>query len=84
MTTFIVDNTPPVIIVTSPDEKEAEMNCDIQIDGKIYDATDIPEDGVTVEICGSDGSSIISKAARISNASEWKVSFDGENDLLIT
>lgn len=81
MTTFTVDNTAPVILVTSPDEKNSSMNYDLQFEGKIYDATEI--DKVTVTVYDEAGNAKISKEASLVGTSEWKVSWDGETELLI-
>ncbi|MCR4715270.1 MAG: Ig-like domain repeat protein, partial [Treponemataceae bacterium] len=83
MTTFTVDNTPPVIIVTSPDEKSAKMNFDIQMEGKVYDATDM--DKVTVSFYhkteGALETPVLTKPAELTGTGEWKISFDGEKEL---
>ena len=81
MTTFTVDNTAPVILVTSPDEKTTSLSYDLQFEGKIYDATEI--DGITVNVYDATGNVKFSKAATLMGTSEWKVSVDGETELLI-
>ncbi|MCR4938579.1 MAG: Ig-like domain repeat protein, partial [Treponemataceae bacterium] len=81
-TTFTIDNTPPVVIVTSPDEKSASMNYDIQIDGKIYDATEI--DTITVGIYDSNDNLKTSEQAKLSGTGTWTVTFDGEKKLFST
>ena len=81
MTTFTVDNTPPVILVTSPDEKIAEMDYDLQFEGKIYDATEIGS--IKVTVYDAAGKEKVSKDASLIGTSEWKVSFDGQTELLI-
>ena len=77
MTTFTVDNTAPVVIVTSPDEKSASKNYDIQIDGKIYDATDLQK--ITVSLYDADGNERMSEDAKMTGTGTWTVMFDGEN-----
>lgn len=81
MTTFTVDNTAPVILVTSPDEKSAKLDYDLQFEGKIYDATEI--DSIIVTVYDSVGNEIISRNASLVGTSEWKLSVDGESELLI-
>ena len=81
LTTFTVDNTAPVILVTSPDEKTSSLSYDLQFEGKIYDATEI--DGITVNVYDASGNVKFSKAANLMGTSEWKVSIDGEQELLI-
>ena len=74
--TFTVDNTPPVVIVTSPDEKNDVMNYDIQIDGKIYDATEIKS--ITVSLYDAAGTEKVSEEAKLTGSGTWTVTFDGD------
>ncbi|MCR4715015.1 MAG: hypothetical protein K5751_11645, partial [Treponemataceae bacterium] len=80
-TTFIVDNTPPVVIVTSPELRQDSMNYNLQFEGKIYDSTSIEE--MTFVICDDAGNKLLEKAATLTGSGEWKVTFNGKNDLLI-
>ena len=78
-TTFSVDNTAPVIMLDSPDLKQASMNYDIQLEGKIYDTSEIKE--INVVICNSSGEEVITKKANLSGSSAWKITFSGDDDL---
>ena len=81
-TTFYVDNTAPVLMISSPDVKlaaSALMNYDIVIDGKVYDASEI--NSIQVTICDSTGSAKVTKNASLTGKGEWKVTFDGKKDL---
>lgn len=80
-TTFTVDNTAPVILVTTPDEKDSSMDYDLQFEGKVYDLTEI--DNIVVAVYDASGNEKTSKAANLFGTSEWKVTFDGEAELLI-
>ena len=83
-TTFTVDNTAPVILVTSPDEKISTQNYDLQFEGKIYDATEI--DDIIVTVFDEAGNPQVSKVASLSGTSEWKVTFNRDepsSDLII-
>ena len=78
-TTFYVDNTAPVIMVDNPDVKQGAMNYDVQLEGKVYDQSDITS--LTVVICNTSGAEVIRKNANVTNNSAWKITFDGDSDL---
>ena len=81
LTTFTVDNTAPVILVTSPDEKESSMAYNLQFEGKIYDATQI--NSITLNVYDTEGNVKVTKQASLVGTSEWKVLLEGENELQI-
>ena len=74
-----VDNTAPVIIVDTPDVKAASMNYDVQIEGKLYDQSEVTK--LTVVVCDATGREVIHKDANITNNSTWEVMFDGDTEL---
>ncbi len=73
------DSTPPVIMLDTPDLKQATMSRDVQFEGKIYDQSDVTE--MKAVICSAAGNEIVRKDVNITNNSTWKVTFDGEEDL---
>ena len=77
-TTFYVDNTPPVIMVEVPEQKQSSMNYYVQMEGKIYDQSEISN--IVVVICDASGNEIDRKDAILSGSSSWKASFKGEED----
>ncbi|MCR4939627.1 MAG: Ig-like domain repeat protein, partial [Treponemataceae bacterium] len=81
-TTFTVDNTPPVIIFMSPELRSDSLNYNLQFEGKIYDLTTIQND-MTLYICDSNGVTLASKTATLTGSGEWKVTFNGKEDLFI-
>lgn len=78
-TTFYVDNTAPVIMLDTPELKQSAMNYDVQLEGKIYDQSDVTE--MTAVICSASGEVKKQKDVTVTNNSTWKVTFDGEDDL---
>ncbi|MBO4706072.1 MAG: Ig-like domain repeat protein [Spirochaetaceae bacterium] len=78
-TTFYVDNTAPVLMVDTPDVKNATMNYDVELEGKLYDQSEVTK--LTVVICDTNGNEKIRKDANVTNNSTWKVTFDGDTEL---
>ena len=74
-----LDNTAPVIMVDTPDVKAASMNYDVQIEGKLYDQSEVQK--LTVVISDTSGREVIRKDANVTNNSTWKVTFDGDTEL---
>ncbi|MBO4507256.1 MAG: hypothetical protein J5747_01300 [Spirochaetaceae bacterium] len=78
-TSFYVDNTAPVLMVDTPDVKTASMNYDVQIEGKLYDQSEVKK--LSVVICDASGNEVIRKDANVTNNSTWKATFDGDAEL---
>ena len=78
-TSFYVDNTAPVLMVDTPDVKTASMNYDVQIEGKLYDQSEVKK--LSVVICDASGMEVIRKDANVTNNSTWKATFDGDSEL---
>ncbi len=78
-TSFYVDNTAPVVMVDTPDVKVASMNYDVQIEGKLYDQSEVKK--LSVVICDASGHEVIRKDANVTNNSTWKATFDGDAEL---